>query len=336
MSLEFVETICESCKTRLFAVVTGTELPDTYKICNPCRERLNNRALRPLELFNLVAIHGHYYDLHDDFYDYHNGKATQPNVDVEDPELYPFPILEEVRKNLHDLIDFACVEYFTSQKTYDYIKLFDKEEVLDYLKFKVNYNREINYKCYEIAANILHNYAGDWIRDEWKGRKLNELGIFAQALAACLPIDEAFETITLELEPLLGSHLSEGSWALYYLNSNKTLGWIEKVKNKIINIPSGWGALAAQSQFNWETAERWLNMGRPLSLIALDALDYCTGIPHASWPIQLQRNPPVLFDRPESSMIVTVVNKYIEIDNARRPRLLGLQIIKNLTDSANL
>lgn len=333
--MQFTELICESCKTRTVAEVDANEIHDTYKICGLCRRRLHNRALRPLEFFNLVAIHGEANELHDDFYDYNTGEATQPSGEVEHPEDFPFPLLENVRDNLRELIDFACVEYFTSDKTINLIVDFDKQDILDYLKYKVSYNREINYKCYEIAAKALRIYAGAWIKEQWNMRKPGELGIFAHALAACLTADEAFEAITKELEGLEGNAFNKGSLALCHLSSSRTLDWINQNRNKIINVSSDWGLVAASSQFNWSAANAWLNYGRPLSLIALDALYYCTTTPQQNLAFWLRLNPPVLTDFPDPSTIVNAVNEYLKTDSAPRSKTLVAQIIRNLSRSDN-
>ncbi len=74
---------CESCKANKATIdefFDENEIP--YRLCWSCRKRLVNYALRPLELFNLVAIHGHAYYLHDDFYDHDTGVATQPEIAV--------------------------------------------------------------------------------------------------------------------------------------------------------------------------------------------------------------------------------------------------------------
>src|SRR5215204_1738464 len=79
--------ICESCRTRPVEIF---ELPEKgaqlYRLCTQCHHRLINYALRPLEFFNLAAIHGHSFHLHDDFYDDDTGEATQPEIEIEEPE----------------------------------------------------------------------------------------------------------------------------------------------------------------------------------------------------------------------------------------------------------
>lgn len=327
---------CESCRTKPVEI---SEPPDEglqpYRLCTECNERLINYALRPLEFFNLAAIHGHGYYLHDDFYDYDTGEATQPEIDVEETEKFPFPDLQAVKTDLEKLVDYACVQYFTSEEAIELLKRFDKKAVFEYISFKVDYNRSINYKAYEIAAKVLGSYADDWIRQQWNKRKENELLIFAHALAACLPFDEAFSIMTKEVEQSADTLFADNSSALLYFQSNRTLQWIEEIKDRIKNVSSTWGVLAAASKFDWQTAERWLDEGRPLSLIALDALIYCTTtgerLNQALW---LREHPPTLMNAPKPEMIANKLTAYLEKDSVPRTKSAVRQIINNLFATA--
>lgn len=328
--------ICESCRTKL---VEALEQPDEglqpYRLCSQCHDRLINYALRPLEFFNLAAIHGHGYYLHDDFYDYGTGEATQPEIDVEEPEKFPFPDLQLIRTDLEKLIDYACVHYDISNEVAQLLKGFEKKAVLDYLIFKLEYNRGINYKAYEIAANILGLYAADWIREEWNKRKENEFLIFAPALAASLPFDEAFNIIKSEIELSDEGSFADNSSALLYFQNSTNLQWIEKVKARIINVSSEWGVLAAASKFDWQTAKKWLEEGRPLSLIALDALLYCTTIGdrrnQALWLIE---HPPTLLNPAKPEEIANTLTIYLEKDSVPRTKNAVRQITNNLFATA--
>ncbi|WP_254560957.1 hypothetical protein [Dyadobacter diqingensis] len=89
---------CESCKINDFEVEQlEDEQQKPYYLCKSCFDRLENKALRPLEFFNLTAIHGHSSHLHDDFYDYETGEATQPDIEVVESEKFPFPTLNKFR-----------------------------------------------------------------------------------------------------------------------------------------------------------------------------------------------------------------------------------------------
>lgn len=324
--------ICESCRVRPVEIF---EIPDErlqpYRLCSQCHNRLINYALRPLEFFNLAGIHGHSNYLHDDFYDYDTGEATQSKIDIEEPKNFPFPDFQDIKTDLELLVDFACVQYFTSKEVIETLKIFDKQAVLEYITFKVDYNSSVSYKAYEIAAKVLGTYAADWIRQQWNRRKESELLNYAPALAACLPFDEGFSIVTKELEQSPDSLLADNSSALLYFQSNKTLVWIEKVKGRINNISSTWGTLAAASGFDWQTAEKWLKEGRPLSLIALDALLYCTTtggrFNQALW---FREHPPTLLNAPRPEIIANALTAYLDKDSVPRTKSTVRQIINNL------
>lgn len=174
---------CESCNINDFEVEhLADEGQNPYRLCRPCLDRLVNKALRPLEFFNLTAIHGHSSYLHDDFYDYETGEATQPSIEVLESDKFPFPNFEQIKNNLDRLIDFAFVQYFTDDYVIKQLKQFDKNETLKAIDKKVKYNRAINYKAYEIVGKVIGKTAKDWLKNEWAGRQENELLIFANAI----------------------------------------------------------------------------------------------------------------------------------------------------------
>ena len=68
---------CESCNINEIEVEETTEEgQNPYRLCRPCQQRLINKSLRPVEYFNLTAIHGHNYYLQDNFYENETGEAT--------------------------------------------------------------------------------------------------------------------------------------------------------------------------------------------------------------------------------------------------------------------
>jgi len=323
---------CESCNINDFEVEQlADEGHKPYRLCKPCLDRLLNKALRPLEFFNLAAIHGHSFYLHDDFYDYETGEATQPDIEVLQPDKFPFPDFEQIKNNLNRLIDFAFVQYFTDDNVIKQLKGFDKSETLKTIDKKVKYNTAINYKAYEVVSKVIGKEAKDWLKTEWANRKENELLIFAEAISKCFDFDEAFETLTNEIEGKDDKHLTENISALLYFQSDKTLDWIEKVIYRTNNISSNWGTLAATSQFSWETADKWLNVGRPLSLVAIDALLFCTTTGNrqnqAFW---LQQHPPKLTDNPRPEIIANKLKDYLAKDNVPRTKNAINIIIDNI------
>jgi hypothetical protein len=323
---------CESCNIREIEVEElADEGQNPFSLCIPCRDRLVHRALRPLEFFNLTAIHGHRYYLHDVFYDYDTGKATQPETKIVDAEIFPFPDFEQIKDDLNNLIDFSCVLYFTEDFVIKELQKFDKFEVLKRLKEKVSYNRSINYKAYEIAGKAVGKPAEEWIKSEWTNRQENELQIFAEPLAKCLDFEEAFEILTKELESGSDRFLSENISALLYFQNDKTLDWIEKVYERIKNISSNWGQLAASSNFSWDRANKWLTIGRPLSLIALESLIFCTTKgERLNQSIWLRKLNPRLVDNPSPEIIANRLRDYLSVDSVPRTKNAVEAIVDNI------
>lgn len=324
---------CESCNIREVEE-RADEGQNPFRLCKPCHERLLNLALRPLEFFNLTAIHGHCYFLNDDFYDYDTGEAMQSDIEVIDAENFPFPDFQQIKNDLNRLIDFSFVQYFTDNFVIDELQKFDKLEVLKRLKEKVSYNRAINYKAYEIAGKVVGKPAEEWIKNEWANRQENELQIFAEAIAKCLDREEAFEILTKELESKDDKFLAENVSALLYFQNDKTLDWIEKICERIINISSNWGQLAASSKFTWERADKWLTIGRPLSLVALDSLIYCTTIgERLNQSIWLRQLNPRLINNPRPETIANRLRDYLTVDNVPRTKNAVETIIDNVFET---
>ena len=323
---------CESCNINDFEVEQlANEGQTPYRLCSPCLDRLINKALRPLEFFNLTAIHGQSFYLHDDFYDYETGEATQPDIEVLQPDKFPFPAFEQIKNNLDQLVDFAFVQYFTEDYVIKQLKQFDKNETLKTIDKKVKYNRAINYKAYEVVGKVIGKEAKNWLQKEWLNRQENELLIFAEAISKCFDFEEAFATLTNEIESKDDKHLAENISALLYFQRDKTLDWIEKVIHRTNNISINWGILAATSNFNWVIADKWLSVGRPLSLVAIDALLFCTTTgDRQNQAFGLQENPPRLSDNPRAEIIANKLKDYLTKDNVPRTKNAINKIIDNI------
>jgi len=324
---------CESCKLEDYIIVEASEEGhNPYLLCSGCQKRLINFALRPLEFFNLTAIHGNTYLLSDSFYDDDTGEAIQAYIDVVDEDLFPYPKLEDVENNLSRLIDYSFVSYFVDDVVIEKLKLHEKIDILQQLKERVKYNKAIKDKAFEVAASVLGKSAKNWIRTEWAKREDGELLIYAKALAYCLDVDEAFRFITKEIEDLEDKSLSLNIAALNYLKNERVLDWIETMTPRIHNISFNWGQLAASSKFDWERAVIWLNSKRPLSLIALDALYYSTSkSERRNQSLWMRELNPNLIGRPISNEIITTLKAYLENDNVPRTRNTIKVIIENVS-----
>ena len=324
---------CESCKIKDHEISEHYEEGyQPFLLCKDCHNRLVNLALRPLEFFNLVAIHGQTYFLFDNFYDYDTGEAEVPEIEILEVNQFPFPKFEDVENNLSRLIDYSFVQESIDDIVIEKLKSYKKEDVLKELIKRVKYNNPIKYRAFEVAAKIIGKDAQNWIRQEWSNRKENELLIFAEVLVSCLNFKEAFKNITEEIEQLDDKLLSDNISALIYFEDGKILDWIERMTPRIINISSNWGQLAASSKFDWARALKWLNTNRPLSLIALDAIYYCTTVgERRNQSLWMRELDPKLIGHPDYDEFITTLTEYLKIDNVPRTRNIVNAIIKNVS-----
>ena len=85
------------------------------------------------------------------------------------------------------------------------------------------------------------------------------------------------------------------------------------------------GRLAAVSNLKWERVVKWLTSGRPLSLVALDALIACW---HYNTPILIRFAPKLLEPAPVDEMNATL-DDYLDRDPVPRVRKAVLAIRVN-------
>ena len=266
--------MCEACLTSPVAREVENEIADRpFKVCEPCAHRLENLALRPLEWYRLSALHGpQSFLLHDDFYD-HDGTAEQNRIAVKQASLFKAPKLADVSVNLDALLDYSMTRWHLGDATLAAFLGHEATDVLARLSAIVE-DRPVPWvemRCYEIAATVLGPIAEQWVRSRWKsGSRAEVLYSFMQAVAACMPPEEA---IPMALEAIDRSgvrNLSGPAMPLARFHSPQVIDWIE---NRVTSpVPDGWGTLAAHSGLSWATVTRWLDQGRPMSLVAMDAL----------------------------------------------------------------
>jgi len=268
--------VCEACQQHPVQTVVESEEPQQpYRLCHSCADRLQKYALRPLEWFNLASVHSSSkYFLHDDFYS-DDGVADQSDIPVEEPEKYPAPTLEQVAGNTERLIDYAMACFLLQEQVIQELRNHGRAAVLQSLirRIETSHNLEIECRAYEICATVLQEMAEDWIRERWNQRATVAFHSLALAVANCLPNDEGVSLILHELERVQPQDRPYACTALARFRSPKALKWIET----FIDYPvtDDWGRLAAVSRFSWNTIVTWLKRGRPLSLVAIDALYFC-------------------------------------------------------------
>jgi hypothetical protein len=274
--------LCEACRSAAVERVVDADDPEQpYHVCAACARRLETCSLRPLEWFNLAAIHSPYkYLLHEDFYD-EQGVAEQPRQAVQSPEHYPAPTFQSAQRDLERLLDYAMTRWRLENKVVRALGNYDKEDVLNSLRQRVEKypNFALESMAYEICTTALGQVAGDWIRERWRSWRPRTLFTLSYATASCLPFDEGYNKVVQALMDVPPQELAEQCSALAWFRSARNLDWLEDHTGYMANdsghVTDNWGRLAALSDFSWERASAWLDKGRPLSLVALAALKAC-------------------------------------------------------------
>ncbi|HMJ70949.1 MAG TPA: hypothetical protein VK508_18740 [Cyclobacteriaceae bacterium] len=291
-----------------------------YRICHQCYDRLMNLALRPREYFNLTAEHGMTFLLHDDFYG-DDGEATQPKIDVDEGADLAFPVLTEIR-DVKTLIDYAIVKWWVSHDIVDAFRQFEKEVILQEFDKRIQVNRMLAHRLYELAAKVLGIFAGSWILKQWEFRTGERFPDYAEALAKCLPPGQGVRLFIEELNKIdKASKLSEYMVNLIHFQSESSLTWIESNVHRVKNISTSWGYVAVASKFSWPVAGKWLASGRPLSLVALDALSNCAVTSNTLNSLPwLRAHPQKLLDPANIDEMNQVLLSYSAGDHAPRVR----------------
>lgn len=308
--------MCEACES-VQASIVDTEDDETspYILCHECHQRLEKRALRPMEWYRLALLHSpHQFRLHDDFYD-DSGHASQPKIDVVDASLFPAPLLEEKAQNIEDLWEFSLTRYVLGAPIYNAWMKLSPTDVREFICRTYDNPKEWRMKrlALEIAENCLGNTAADLVRRAWCDYpKEIWFGAIAEASMACLPPDEAFHR---SFEAFRRLPLKEKRQKMMYMRGFRRpemLDWIEtNIEGPITN---DWGYLAASSGFTWKRATKWLAAGRPLSIVALDAL---IGV-----AATLEGNRPALhcpiIDLPDRDEVESTLKAHLASDTAAR------------------
>ncbi|HET7462003.1 MAG TPA: hypothetical protein VFJ82_12175 [Longimicrobium sp.] len=264
---------CHACRDAPVQTVLAVDVDDEdtpgYHVCHGCEDRLLTSSLRPVEWYNLAVRYGATRALlHDDLYS-EDGAAEQPNRRVRNPHQYPAPTLSEVRNDVERLLDYCSTRYRLDEATRNALAAHDPRRILESFdrRLAASLRADMEAVALEICAEVLGRQAEEWVRGRWEGRS----GVthpLIRASAACLPDPEGYDRSVAALDALPPK---QRPWdALAYFRSPRTLDWIEA--NLQRPVTSDWGALAAASGLSWERASRWLDAGRPLSLVALDAL----------------------------------------------------------------
>ena len=168
----------------------------------------------------------------------------------------------------------------------------------------------------------------------YEQEKINDFYIRAENILATLDKNEAFKIITAELDKCDERYLNDYVIVLNNIRTEKNLDWIENNASRVKNISSNWGHVAALSYFNWTLADKWLTIGRPLSLIALDALIFCTtNGERLNQSLIMRKINPKLVDNPKLEIVARRLQVYLEIDNVPRTKDSVHRIINNIFET---
>ncbi len=266
---------CESCEHAAAEIVDPCDdAEEPYHLCSPCHRRLHARALRPIEWYNLAKRHGWYqFLLHDDFYE-EDGTATQPTEDVETPSELPAPTFDAVVADPSFLLDYSITRWQFTKDLAEAWQVFDPARTLATLseRFAATKNAGIRARILEVCASALRESAADFVRYAWGDYPDSvPLSSLATASATCLPFREGFDRVVVALDALLPNRKRELMFCLGSFHSPDALDWIER--HVFPPATDAWGSLASVSSFDWSRAEQWLSQGRPLSHVALSALE---------------------------------------------------------------
>ena len=316
-------TRCEACHLTGGLVEVPASDGPPFQVCAACADRLRSLSLRPVEWFNLAVLHGPLEAyLHDDFYD-DDGTALAPKQPVVDAGRWPAPTLDEAaRAGLEPLLDFALSRFTLRAPELDALRRWPAQALLDAMRRREAAGPDrVEWVMYELCGLVVGPPAASWIRQAWPTRHDAFWSVLVPAVAACLPKDEGVELVLAALDAEYGDDLGRASWMSSF-GDGRVLDWMERR----VRAPGtgGWGSLAAYSGMTWARAESWLGRGRPLSLVALDALLDCT---HHGDQRRARRPMPLLEPGPRERM-VEVLRRYAERDPVPRVRAAVDAIIR--------
>jgi hypothetical protein len=317
-----IVSICEACRgRRVVEVIDNEVLDEPYRVCGECGERLRQRALQPLEWFNLAAKHGwRKYLLHDDFYD-QDGTAQQAEIESLPLDGMRAPTLDEAARSLARLVDYCITRWSLDAPEYDAFKMFPGEATLEVLKGRAaTGNRHVLEVTFTLCANVLEHAAAPWVRVQ-HARACDDGVLFAwaEAAARCLPQSEGLHKTVETLRAYTGGELRAHKDALLWFRSSAVLDWIE-VHAPRTNVTNDWGQLAALSDLSWTRVDTWLSRGRPCSLIALDALTLF--IPTPGQALIVKRLKPGLKECPDRLTLTRALEACMAADST--PRVCGI------------
>ena len=315
---------CQSCRQAPVDISKVLDDPEEpYEVCQSCYHRLMSYSLRPREWYNLRSVHGCLNDLlSEEYYNEKDGTALKPKEEVIDAELFPCPNLEEVSGSPRQLLTYILTRSHIHEEG-PVSKCYIHENLLSAMqrhspdalitvfsdRLSAVRNAEITSTIFLLIGLTLRNKGAGLVRNNWESvASTYAFSGIAFAASICLPREEAHKKVTDILSRMDIRKRSVAKHVLHWFELSSNLDWIEE--NACSPVDITWGPLAASSKFDWERAKKWLALGRPLSLIALDALIWC---------VCTDRKPPLL-NPPSSKEFISVLEDYLNKDNVPRVR----------------
>lgn len=270
------QSICEACRIRAIDVIETTDDPvQPYRLCASCHERLMTYALRPIEWYNLASMHGSFKPmLHDDLYD-EDGMACQSELDVLVTKQDEAPTLEDVRHDVEALLSFTVSRWDIEDDVTDALKRHHTSLLFDAVKtrYVATPNIDVKARLLEVVADVIATPAADWVRSLWHDVDNELVDSLAAATASSLPTEEGLQRVYDKLDEIEPKELPSAAFlSLYRFRSPDVLDWIE---SNCDAFDSNWARLVAVSMPTWHQMNAWLERGRPLSLVALEAMVNC-------------------------------------------------------------
>jgi len=252
--------------------------------------------------------------LHEDFYD-EAGTALQPALAVVRAEDFPTPTLAGVCSDPRLLLDFTITRWHFEGPLAAAWRILPQPAVLAALseRFVATANTEIRSRILTVCASTLGSFAADFVRYAW-GEYFEKTSLvsLAEASVACLPYREGLDRVKAALQQLENREKRDLMFCLGCFHTAEALDWIEQ--NIFEPITESWAYLAAASRIDWSRVERWLRQGRPLSLVAIDAL---AAIAQPMTPL-LRSYGPTLHEPPTLSTFEASLMDYRQRDPVPR------------------
>ncbi len=168
--------------------------------------------------------------------------------------------------------------------------------------------------------------AGAFLRKRWETDHIHSFVSLAEETLEKMPFEEGRRLAIRGLDRVPKNRLYDSIVVLGMFAAEDNLNWIED--HLCDPLTGEWGHVAALSRISWQRIEKWLDSGRPLSLIALDAMyscyDYDTDL--------LQAARPRVKDAPAPEIITARLHQYAQFDPVFRVERRVRQITDHLEE----